>query len=207
MAHGATLRARCRLVASCVAIALGLLLPLAPGGAGAAVRIGGPFELVDQHGVTRTDADYRGSYLLIYFGYTSCPDLCPTTLLKMADALDALAARAPAKAARVIPIFVSVDPDRDTPDLLRDYAASFDPRLVALTGTPRALAKVGRVYGAFFARGPADEAGDYALDHTSFVYLMGPDGGYVAHFEKDATVDELVDALQRDVVVAAAGHG
>ena len=119
----------------------GLLLTLAPVGGASAVQIGGPFELVDQHGATRTDADFRGSYLLIYFGYTYCPDLCPTTLLKMTGAIEELATRSPSKADHVIPIFVSFDPDRDTPELLRDYAESFHTRLVALTGSPRALAK------------------------------------------------------------------
>ena len=189
------------------AITLGLLLTLAPVSRGAAVQIGGPFELVDQHGATRTDADFRGSYLLIFFGYTYCPDLCPTTLLKMTDALEELAVRSPAKADHVIPILVSFDPDRDTPEVLRGYAESFHPRLVALTGTPRALAKVGRTYGVRYARVPAGAPSEYLMDHTSFVYLMGPDGKYIEHFEKDASVDDLVDALQRALVVGVAASG
>ena len=188
-------------------IAFGLLLALAPVSRGAAAQIGGAFELVDQHGATRTDADFRGSYLLIYFGYTHCPDLCPTTLLKMADAVDELAVRSPTKADRLIPIFITVDPDRDTPEMLRGYAESFHPRMVALTGTARALAKVGRVYGVRFGRVPSAEPAAYFVDHTSFVYLMGPDGKYITHFEKDASVDEIVDALRRDVLVQAAGNG
>ena len=201
------LRAVSRLAATLPAMTLGLLITLAPVGVASAVPIGGPFELVDQHGATRTDADFRGSYLLIYFGYTYCPDLCPTTLLKMTGAIEELATRSPSKADHVIPIFVSFDPDRDTPELLRDYAESFHTRLVALTGSPRALAKVGRTYGVRYARVPADAPSDYLMDHTSFVYLMGPDGKYIQHFEHDASVDDLVDALQRAVVVGAAASG
>jgi cytochrome oxidase Cu insertion factor (SCO1/SenC/PrrC family) len=186
-------------------IALGLLLTLASAGRGAAVQIGGPFELVDQHDATRTDADFRGSYLLIYFGFTYCPDLCPTTLLKVADALEELAALSPTKAERVVPVFISVDPERDTPEALRGYAEQFDPRLVALTGTPRALAKVGRKYGVFSAKVLTGESGGYVMDHTSFLYLMGPDGKYVQHFESDVSVDDLVGALERSVVAPAVG--
>ncbi len=115
-------------------------------------EIGGPFKLVDQLGVTRTDADFRGSYLLIYFGYTYCADLCPTTLLEMADAIEELAERSPDVAARVVPIFVSVDPERDTPDVLGPYVEDFHPRMVGLTGTPAALAQVGRRYGVRSAK-------------------------------------------------------
>jgi protein SCO1/2 len=186
-------------------IGLGLLFALAPVGGGAAVQIGGPFELVDQHGATRTDADFRGSYLLIYFGFTYCPDLCPTTLLKMASALEDLAVLSPAKADRVVPMFISVDPERDTPEVLRGYAEQFDPRLVALTGTPRALAKLGRVYGVFFAKVPTAQPGEYLVDHTSFVYLIGPDGKYVQHFESDVSVDDLVGALRQSVVGPTVG--
>lgn len=179
---------------------LGLGLFLTQGGELGAAEIGGPFELVDQHGAFRTDADFRGSYLLIFFGYTHCPDLCPTTLLEMADAIDELARLSPEKAARVAPVFVSVDPERDTPDVLRSYVEGFHPRMVGLTGTPKALANVGRRYGMRAARSPADAA---VIEHTSFVYLMGPDGRYIEHLESDAGVAELVAALQRHVVTAS----
>jgi cytochrome oxidase Cu insertion factor (SCO1/SenC/PrrC family) len=186
-------------------LALGALAALTSVGHAAAVQIGGPFELVDQHGATRTDADFRGSYLLIHFGFTYCPDFCPTTLLKMADALEELAVLSPAKAERVVPTFISVDPERDTPETLRGYAEQFNPRLVALTGTPKALAKVGRRYGVFSAKVPTGEPGGYVVDHTSFLYLIGPDGKYVQHFESNVSVDDLVGALERSVVAPAAG--
>jgi cytochrome oxidase Cu insertion factor (SCO1/SenC/PrrC family) len=186
------------------ALGLALLVALATPSTGA-VSIGGPFELVDQHGVLRTDADFRGAYLLIYFGFTYCPDTCPTALLKITHALEDLAALAPTKAARVVPVFISVDPERDTPETLRSYAEHFHPRLVALTGAPRALEELGRAYGVFFAKVPTGEPGEYLMDHTGFVYLIGPDGKYVEHFESDASVGDLVDALQRHALAAEVG--
>jgi protein SCO1/2 len=160
--------------------------------------LGGPFELTDQNGVRRTDADFHGFYPLIYFGFTHCPDLCPTTLSLMGRALDALAEQAPAKAARVVPIFITVDPERDTVDLLHDYVASFHPRLVGLTGTPAQVEHVAKNYGAFYAPVPIG-GGDYLMDHSGFILLMGPEGDYVTHFESDVTQDELVEALAQHV--------
>ena len=186
------------------AIGLALLAALAPVGTGA-VSIGGPFELVDQDGATRTDADFRGAYMLMYFGFTYCPDTCPTALLKITHTLEELAALAPSKAERVVPVFISVDPERDTPEALRSYAENFHPRLVALTGPPRELEKLGRAYGVFFAKVPTGEPGEYLMDHTGFVYLIGPDGKYVEHFESDASVGRLVEALQRHVLEAEVG--
>ena len=160
--------------------------------------LGGPFELTDQNGVRRTDADFHGFYPLIYFGFTHCPDLCPTTLALMGRALDALAEQAPAKAARVVPIFITVDPERDTVELLHDYVASFHPRLVGLTGTSAQIDHVARNYGAFYAPVPIG-GGDYLMDHSGFILLMGPEGDYVTHFESDVTQDELVEALAQHV--------
>lgn len=194
---------RCR----ALTIGLGLLLALMPAATGAAVRIGGPFRLVDQYGATRTDADFRGSHMLIYFGFTHCPDLCPTTLLKVTDALAELATAAPADAGRVVPVFISVDPERDTPEVLRGYAEQLAPRLVALTGSPRALAEVGREYGVFAAKVPTGGPGEYVMDHTSFLYLMGPDGEYVRHFESDVGAAELVDALKQSMAGRVSAEG
>jgi cytochrome oxidase Cu insertion factor (SCO1/SenC/PrrC family) len=186
------------------ALGVALLVALASP-SGEAVRIGGPFELVDQHGATRTDDDFRGAYMLMYFGFTYCPDTCPTTLLKITNALEDFAALAPTKAERVVPVFISVDPERDTPEALRSYAESFHPRLVALTGAPRELLRLGRAYAVFFAKVPTGEPGDYLMDHTGFVYLIGPDGKYLEHFESEASVGDLVVALQRHVLVAEVG--
>jgi cytochrome oxidase Cu insertion factor (SCO1/SenC/PrrC family) len=178
---------------------LAVVLGVAPV-AGGEVEIGAPFTLTDQNGKTRADTDFRGSYMLVYFGYTFCPDICPVGLMKMTEALAALETRDPAKAARVVPVFITLDPERDTPAQLRDYAGSFSPRLVALTGTPEAVRTVAYGYGTFFARAPG--GGDaYLMDHTSFTYLMGPDGRYITHFEKDVTAGDLALALAAHVAV------
>lgn len=179
-----------------VVAVLALLLP-APLAADTPT-LGGPFELTDQNGVRRTDADFHGFYPLIYFGFTHCPDLCPTTLSLMARALDTLAEQAPAKAARVVPIFITVDPERDTVELLHDYVASFHPRLVGLTGTPAQIDQVAKNYGAFYAPVPIG-GGDYLMDHSGFILFMGPEGDYITHFESDVAQDELVDALAQHV--------
>jgi protein SCO1 len=162
------------------------------------IEIGAPFRLTDQNGVTRSDRDFRGAYMLVYFGYTFCPDSCPTALAKMVAAITAFAKRDGARAAQLVPIFISIDPARDTPALLKEYAAGFSPRLVALTGTPEALRDVAYGYGADFARQPG-KSKDYLMDHTAFIYLMGPDGRYVTHFESSVTVDDIVGALTTHV--------
>lgn len=164
----------------------------------AEVDIGGPFRLTDQNGIERSDQDFRGAYMLIYFGYTFCPDSCPTSLLKMTGALAAFAKQDSIAAAQVMPIFISTDPARDTPAVLKDYAASFSPRLIALTGKPDAVRDVIYGYGGNFARGPGGGK-DYLMDHTVFIYLMGPDGRYITHFENDVTVDDLVSALTKHI--------
>lgn len=167
----------------------------------AEIEIGGPFTLTDQNGQTRSDKDFRGSYMLIYFGYASCPDACPTALTKMTDALALIAGRDAGKAARVAPIFITVDPERDTPELLKDYAAYFTPRLVALSGDAEALRTAAYAYGVFFAKAPAGD-GNYLMNHTEFIYVMAPDGRYITHFESDVTAEQLAAALEAE----AAAH-
>jgi cytochrome oxidase Cu insertion factor (SCO1/SenC/PrrC family) len=202
---GECLRALCRGRDACGIVGLALMVAVAPVHGVADVQIGGPFELTDQNGARRTDKDFRGSYMLMFFGFTNCPDTCPTTLATMTQALEALARRDKAKAERAIPIFISVDPERDTPEVLRDYTESFHPRLVALTGTPRQLSDVARPYGVFFAKVPTAGPGRYVVDHTSFIYLIGPDGKYIQHFESDADADQILGALMRSVVTPKVG--
>lgn len=136
--------------------------------------IGAPFDLVDQRGQRRIDADFRGKVMVIYFGYTHCPDVCPTELQSLSSAIDLLGADASA----VQPLFITVDPERDTPSHLADYATSFHPRLVALTGSSSAIRQVALAYKVYFARSNATQGSDYAVDHTGFVYLVGKDGRY-----------------------------
>lgn len=134
--------------------------------------LGGPFALTDQHGATRTDTEFRGKLMLIYFGYTYCPDACPATLAAMTQALERLGSAADA----VQPIFITVDPARDTPQQLKLYAENFDPRLIALTGTPAQLDAVEHEFRVFASKEPGGAPDDYLLDHSSFIYLMGRDG-------------------------------
>jgi protein SCO1/2 len=163
------------------------------------IPIGGPFDLVDQSGTTVTDAAFRGRYMLIYFGYTYCPDICPTKLAEMTNALDSFAEQAPARAAKIAPIFVSIDPDRDTLEVLREYRKHFHPRLVALTGSEAKLRAAAKAYRAYFSKVYPDKksraAGEYLMDHTSYVYLMGPDGRYVTHFTAASTAKTMAERL------------
>jgi cytochrome oxidase Cu insertion factor (SCO1/SenC/PrrC family) len=158
---------------------------------------GGPFALTDQFGKLRSDADFRGQYMLVFFGFTNCPDICPIELQTMSDALDRLDAKL---AARITPIFITVDPARDTPDVLRAYVANFHPRLVALTGSAESIGTVAKSYRVFYAKAtgasaPSDPAA-YILNHSAVVYLMGPKGEYVAHFNPGTTAQAMAEDLR-----------
>lgn len=162
-----------------------------------APSIGGPFALTDQFGKPRSDADFRGQYMLVFFGFTHCPDVCPIELQTISDALDELDAK---QAAAVTPIFITVDPARDSPDVLRAYVANFHPRLVALTGSADAIGAVAKSYRVFYAKAtgasaPSDPAA-YILDHSAVVYLMGPKGEYVAHFSPGTTAQAMAEDLR-----------
>ena len=162
-------------------------------GAVSSVAIGGPFALVDQNGVLRHDSDFRGELMLVYFGYTYCPDACPTTLQTMTAALDDLGG----DAKEVQPVFISVDPERDTVAQMKVYAQNFHPRLVALTGTPEQVAAAARAYRIYYQKAKPDEGGDYEVDHSSFVYLMGRNGRYLAHFSPDVTAEAMAAAIKK----------
>lgn len=158
------------------------------------VTIGGPFTLSAPDGKTVTDQTYRGKWLLVYFGYTFCPSSCPTTLLEIATVLRALGA----DAAKVQPLFITIDPQRDTPDVMRQYTQSFDPRIIGLIGTPQQLAAVAHEYGAYYVRhdtGPGAE--DYVMDHSTYLYLMDPGGKYVRAFDATASADGIAAALRK----------
>jgi cytochrome oxidase Cu insertion factor (SCO1/SenC/PrrC family) len=156
--------------------------------------IGGPFALTDQHGKKVTDADFRGRYMLVFFGFTNCPDICPAGLQLISAAMDKLGD----KAAKIVPIFISVDPARDTPEKLAAYAKNFDDRLVALTGTPEEVAAVAKAYRVFYEKTPNETTpSDYGMNHTSIIYLMGPDGEYAAHFTPMTSVDQMVAQLNK----------
>jgi protein SCO1/2 len=163
------------------------------------VEIGGPFELTDQTGARRSDEEFRGRYILIYFGYTYCPDVCPTSLLAMSRALQLLSARAPEAAEQVVPVFVTVDPERDTVEALAAYAPSFHPDLVTLTGTPDEIAAAAKAYRIYYAKAEDASSGTYLMDHSSFIYLMGPDGAYLAHFSHLAQSEDIAESLERHI--------
>lgn len=151
-----------------------------------ATAIGGPFALVDQDGKPRTDADFRGRLMLVYFGYTFCPDVCPLALATISAAVDALGDKGDA----VVPVFITVDPERDTVAKLKAYAARFHPRLVALTGSPEAIARAAKAYHVYYAKHEEKDE-PYLMDHSSIIYLMGRDGKYLAHFGPNATAAQM----------------
>jgi len=156
--------------------------------------VGGPFTLVDHTGKTVTEKDFRGRYMLVYFGFTHCPDVCPTGLQVMAAALEKVGA----KAEQVTPILITVDPERDTPEQLASYVPSFYPRLVGLTGSPEqvgAALKAYRVY-AKKVEDPKSAAG-FTFDHTSLLYLMDRNGEYIAHFTHATSVDRIAERLAK----------
>ena len=144
--------------------------------------IGGPFNLVDHNGKLVTDQIFRGRHMLVYFGYTYCPDVCPTALTDIGSALDMLGD----EAKHVTPVFITIDPERDTPEYLREYVQHFHPRLVALTGTVDQVKAAAKAYGVYSAKVYEDpekkDPDDYLMDHTSVIFLMGPDGNFKQHF-------------------------
>ncbi len=164
---------------------------------GLAASLGGPFSLVDQEGRRVTQASYAGRFLLIYFGYRYCPDVCPTELGKMAAALDLLPATTQA---RIQPLFITVDPERDDPAGLKDYTALFHPALIGLTGTPDETRAAARAWRVFYAKQTVGRDADaYLMDHSSFIYLAGPDGRALRFFPPETTPEALAAALHRAV--------
>lgn len=157
--------------------------------------VGGPFALVDHNGKRVTNADFRGRYMLVFFGFTFCPDVCPTALQVTSQALEKLG---PKKAERIVPIFITVDPERDTPDQLKSYVSSFHPSLVGLTGSQAEIEAVAKAYRVYWRRVKDDRsAAGYTMDHTSIIYLMGPDGRFVSHFTHTSSVDTIATALAK----------
>src|SRR5579863_2426668 len=163
-------------------------------GGGSASLVGGPFTLEDGNGKQVTDRDYRGKYMLVYFGYTFCPDVCPTTLNEVADALDHLGG----KANDLQPVFITVDPKRDTPAVVKQYTAAFSPKLIGLTGTPEQIAAVAQAYRVYYAEhrtGPGPN--DYSMDHSSILYLMGPDGKFIAPVRADESGKDMAAEISK----------
>ncbi|MEL6288515.1 MAG: SCO family protein [Pseudomonadota bacterium] len=185
------------------AFALGAIgavgLHMANGGATPRVKtsgealIGGQFTMVRDDGATVTQADFKGKPLLIFFGFTFCPDVCPATLQVTSEALELLGPQADDLNA----VFVSVDPERDTPEALTSYLADFDERITGLTGTKEQVAEIAKAWRVYYARvADPNSAGGYTMDHSAYLYLMGPDGRYIRHFRPAVRADELAAGIK-----------
>ena len=154
--------------------------------------IGGPFSLTDQNGRTVTDQDFKGRPFLVFFGFTHCPDICPTTMFEISEIIRKLGPDGD----RMRALFITVDPERDTPAALKDYVSSFDTRIVAVTGDDAAIAAVAKAYRAYYKRTPLAEGG-YTMDHTAIIYLMGKDGRFVTPFSLKRTTDAAAAELRK----------
>lgn len=159
------------------------------------VVLGGPFALTDQDGAPRTDADFRGKYMLVFFGYTFCPDVCPTTLAVMSAALDKMGPGAD----RIVPVFISVDPARDTPQVLKAYLSAFGPRFVGLTGSEEEISETTKAYRVY-VQAHKDQGESYTVDHSGVVYLMDRSGAFLANYSLDASPDELAAQLTKQTI-------
>jgi protein SCO1/2 len=176
-----------------IVFAIALIMSQPSWAATSPVTIGGPFTLMAPDGATVTDQTFRGKWLLVYFGYTFCPNTCPMTLNEIATALEKLGT----DAAKMQPLFITVDPQRDTREVLEQYTRSFDPRIVGLTGNPQQIDAVIQEYGAYSVRhmtGPGPE--DYVMDHSTYLYVMDPGGKFVRAFDADTPGDRIADALR-----------
>ncbi len=162
--------------------------------------IGGPFSLVDGSGKTVTEKDFAGKPMLVFFGFTHCPDVCPAGLQVLAAALDRLGD----KAQGVTPVFITVDPERDTPELVGKYVKSFHPNIVGLSGTPEQVAETVKAYRVYARKQPTEgSAADYSIDHSSFFYLMDANGAYVKHFPHSVDATRLADDVAAQIQSSA----
>lgn len=153
--------------------------------------VGGPFTLVDQQGRTVTDETFRGRWMLVFFGFTHCPDVCPTALNDMSAVLAELGTAAD----KVQPIFITVDPERDTVEAMSQYVANFDPRIVALTGTPEQIAQAAKAYRVYYKKVPQGD--DYTMDHTGILYLMDPQGRFMTHFTPNTPPADMAARIRK----------
>lgn len=158
-----------------------------------APQLGGSFKLVDHNGKTRTDADFKGKFQLIYFGYTFCPDICPAALSSMTQALKMIGK----KAQHVTPIFITIDPSRDDVKLLATYVTNFHPSLIALTGSEEEVKSVKSHFKVYSVKVDDASSTDYLVDHSSIIYLMDRDGKFIAHFNHETPPTVIADTLKK----------
>jgi cytochrome oxidase Cu insertion factor (SCO1/SenC/PrrC family) len=157
--------------------------------------VGGPFTLTDHAGRQRSDAEFRGRLMIVYFGYTFCPDVCPADLMAITQALDQLGDAA----GGIQPVFITIDPERDTTKVLGEYVAAFHKSFIGLTGSPEQIRKVANAYQAFYAKVPSERPGEYAIDHTGVIYLMGRDGEYLGFMPPQTSPERLTEILRQNL--------
>lgn len=163
----------------------------------AGADIGGPFELVGTDGKTVRWGDFAGKYRIVYFGFTYCPDICPTDVGRMVHGLDRLAKQDPGKAEKIVPIFISVDPERDTPAVMGEFTAAFSDKLIGLTGTPEQVKAAADAFRVYYSRGEDTPGGGYLVDHSAVVYLFGPQGEPLATLPVDKGADAVAAELAK----------
>jgi len=160
-------------------------------------RIGGPFTLTNQDGKQVTDRDFAGKYRIVYFGYTFCPDVCPVDARNIGLGLKAVEKSDPAIGAKIVPIFISVDPARDTPAVLKSFVANFHPRMVGLTGSAAAIDAVAKEYAVYYKKGELTPGGGYMVDHARATYLMDPEGKPLALLPQDQSPEAIAAEIKR----------
>jgi protein SCO1/2 len=163
----------------------------------AGAAIGGDFALSDSAGRIVQWDDFAGKYRVVYFGYTFCPDVCPTDMQRVAQGLKVLKGSDPAKAGKIAPIFITLDPERDTPAVVGEFAAAFSPDIVGLTGTPEQIAAAAKAFKVFYQKGEATPGGGYLVDHSNVTYLFGPDGAPLATLPTDKGAEAVAAELDR----------
>lgn len=184
-------------LAMLVALLLGYAFVRTDGGSDSVTGkalVGGPFELVNHNGEAVTDRDFLGQNLLIYFGFTYCPDICPTELSKMAAAIDMLP-----DDANVTPVFITIDPERDGVEEVKTYAGAFHPDMVGLTGTPEQIDAAAKAYRVYYAKNESGGSTDYLMDHSSIIYFMDTEGEFVAHFTIESTPEEIAERVRKEL--------
>jgi protein SCO1/2 len=192
---------RCRFVLALPWVASLALAACSPAGAGEpplqGARIGGPLRLTDQNGAPFDSRSLQGKYRIVYFGYTFCPDVCPVDLQQIGLAMKQLDKKDPERAQRIQPIFITTDPERDTPPVLKEFVAAFYPRLIGLTGTPQQIAAVGKAYGVWSMKQETAGASGYLVNHSRIAFLFGPNGEPIAILPSEQGADAIVAELNK----------